>query len=120
MREQICTSLVLGLLLGAAACGSVTAPGVQEHAGYYESGFEVESFRPCGESQAWWVTGGESLRERYREIAAAPYERLYVVVRGTAGPVGRYGHLGSYQRELEVEEVLEIRRALPTDCGIED
>jgi hypothetical protein len=103
-------TLALPLLLSGCAASIADPAGPQEFAGLYAAGFEVESFQPCGSGESWWVTDGEELRTRYRALAGSSYEPVYVVVRGTAGPRGRYGHLAAYERELAVAEVLEIRR----------
>jgi hypothetical protein len=53
--------LILSLVLAGCAA-SATAPAKQRFAGFYESGFEVESFQPCGSGESWWVTEGEEIR----------------------------------------------------------
>jgi len=34
---------------------------------------------------------------------------VYLVVRGSLSPVGHYGHLNQYNRELSVVEVIDVR-----------
>lgn len=110
-------TLLTLLLMAIGGCVTVaTAPEPDRHAGFFESGFEVEAFHPCKVDEAWWVTGAEALRQRYREVASAPYQRVYVELRGTTGPAGRFGHMGAYARELSVDEVLLVRPARQEDC----
>ena len=104
-------------LLLTGCVTAATGPDDRQFAGFYASGFEVESFRPCGSQEQWWVTEAQALRARYAEVAATPYQEVYVVIRGEAGPEGRYGHLAAYQREVAVREVLELRAAREGDCG---
>ena len=104
------------LALGGCA-SSLTGAGGDRLSGHYSEGFEVDAFRPCGSEATWWVTEGDGLRRRYRALASKPYEEVYVELTGRAGPVGTFGHMGAYERELQVEEVLTIRPATDRDCG---
>jgi hypothetical protein len=104
------------LLVPLAACASTRGPeDIERLAGHYRYGFEVESFRPCGSSEDWWVTVSDRLRERIREIGDAPGP-VYAVLRARVSPQGEYGHLGSYDRQISIVEVLEVRPATETDC----
>lgn len=108
MKRRFLPLPLLALAL-AGACATAGAGGNTEYAGLYAQGFEVDSFRPCGSPEKWWVVQGEELRERYRQVATQPYEEVYVVVRGRVGPPGRYGHLGGYSRQLSMTEVVQVR-----------
>lgn len=109
--------LAVTMVVGAAGClGAATAPEPQRFVGFYTSGFEVEAFRPCGLDEVWWVTAAPALRERYREVATSPYEPMLAVVRGEVTPLGRYGHLTAYDRELTVLELLEAPAERQADC----
>ena len=103
------------LLLGA--CTSAIRGSQEETlAGHYSQGFEVDAFRPCGSDEKWWVTEGTELRSRYAALSPKQYEEVYVEIRGHAGPVGKYGHLGAYARELAVGEVIAIGPAVEPKC----
>lgn len=117
-RQMLKKRAVLPLLsLALAGACAFTGPGAStEYAGVYSQGFEVDSFQPCGSPEQWWVTRGEELRERYRQVATRPYEEVYVVVRGRVGPPGHYGHMGAYARELSVDEVVQVRPAPRGRC----
>lgn len=105
--------LALPLLLGA--CASATGPAAERHRGLYTWGFEVSGFQPCGSSESWWVTAGD-LYPRYREVATADYQPVYVEVTGEVGPPGRYGHMGAYSREIAVRDVAVMRPLREGDC----
>ena len=105
--------LVLPLLFGA--CASVTDPGAERYRGLYTWGFEVSGFQPCGSSESWWVTAGD-LHTRYREVATADYQPVYVEVTGEVGAAGRYGHMGAYTREIAVRSVAVMRPVRDSDC----
>lgn len=109
------TILALPLALGACVSG-ISGPDEPILRGHYSQGFEVDAFQPCGREESWWVTDGESLRSRYRALNPSQYQRVYAVVRGRTGPEGKYGHLGSYTRELSVSEVISIRAEGAGDC----
>ncbi len=106
---------LLVLVSGCAHAAAASPP--EEFRGHYTYGFEVEAFEPCGSRERWWVVRGEELYRRHREISE-PYTRVFAVIRGSTGPRGRHGHLGQYEREVVVEEVLEVRPATDDDCRI--
>ncbi len=86
--------------------------------GYVSFGFEDSSFYPCNSSERWWLNEPSSLGidERYDAIASNPYEHVYARLRGSRSPRGKYGHLGAYQREFTVSEVVEMRKPAEGDC----
>jgi len=90
--------------------------------GFYTSGRAGKTFRPCGTRATWWVQnpsfGGtaDKLEGQYQELVSRPYEQVYVRIRGEASRKGQYGPLGSYQRVIYVQEILEIRPKLESDC----
>ncbi|GIV59831.1 hypothetical protein GQ464_003880 [Rhodocaloribacter litoris] len=117
--------LLLSVLLVLPACTFLEpagdAAGLYE--GFYSWGFEVNSFQPCGRSEAWWVVAGPEGREAagklsdgYHEVAPGPYARVFVRLKGTPGKPGRYGHMGMYEREFWLQETLLVREERATDC----
>jgi hypothetical protein len=104
---------LLTILLGAGCKENPGADHVWE--GLYSSGFEVSAFSPCGSDESWWVEGGD-IANRYQTLGVEPYERVYVRLKGEVSDVGKFGHLGVYERAFTVTKVLEIRRAEPEDC----
>lgn len=115
-RSVMRSTLVLSMLfLSACATSRATGP-LEEFRGYYEHGFEVESFRRCGSAEAWWVVQPDELFRRSREFTTAQYQPVFAVVRGYTGPEGRYGHMGVYTRQLTVVEVVDVRPASDAEC----
>jgi hypothetical protein len=87
--------------------------------GHYVTAFEVSIFRPCNSSEEWWLSG--NLERLYQpgvllESPATHSSECYVELRGRLAGPGSYGHLGRYQRELVVTEVLAARPASPGNC----
>lgn len=115
---------LLLLTLAALACQTLAptpGPTTDEFEGYYASGFEVSSFVPCGMSQdasygiGYWLNGTSDFYERYTTLVqssghdpATGYFSVYVRFTGELSPPGHYGHLGAYEREITVTELLEI------------
>lgn len=112
MRPNRCAPLrrlaLLTLVLPAAACASMIGGDSEEYQGIYERGFEADAFHPCGTGEAWWVTGGEDLHARYAEVTERDYQPVYVVVRGELSEPGSWGHLGGYDRQIDVEELIAM------------
>ena len=101
--------------------------------GLFSEGFEMASFEPCGQQERWWLQsfGGEEdpfwaevwrLRDVYiaeNNIKSAGYVSpvYYVEGRGTLSQKGQYGHMGWYQRQFFLTEVVEIRVATAEDAA---
>ncbi len=97
------------------------ARGVYE--GVYVDGFEVSAFIACGSKERWWTKGnlGEVTQyEKQHPDNATPAgwsaARLFVRLDATPSATGNFGHLGSYPRELQVHEVIEVRDYRDGDC----
>ena len=115
-RLLVCLSALLPLLAGCSLFG--------EEEGTFDGlvtfGFEVSGFSPCDREEGWSVTGpaAKELFGKYSEVVASgtEYVPAYARVRGELSRRGEYGHLGAYDREIEVREVLEVRPASPQEC----
>ena len=116
------------ILLNALASTSCAASGrihsgvPIKFCGHYEKRFEVDSFRPCGLDERWWVNHETDALIR---AVTAPHGGVggeaYVELLGEVGERGSYGHLGAYDRELTVRKVIRVeppRKAYsdPVDC----
>ncbi len=127
-----CSTIVLPLLLPLLLHGCTRPPAeppiLDTFEGQYDAAFETSSFQPCGRGEAWWVTFDTSSsldRRVFPQLAALddkPDSMLGHAVtvarfRGDTTPLGHYGHLGRYPRELHVTEVLELRRGTLVDCS---
>ena len=114
------TSLTCLGIYALTAVGRSLESGVWE--GHVTFGRGGNSFNPCGTKETWWVKSkgfsktAEKLQEEYNSIVQKPYEPVYVRVSGDVSRKGQYGRLGSYQRVLYIEEVLEIRPRQDNDC----
>lgn len=88
-----------------------TAPDESgEYAGHYSVGFEVSEFVPCGSDESWWLVGTAELVSQVQgdEPGGTPTTPVFVRVRGELSDPGSYGHLGAYDRQLTVTEVVEV------------
>ena len=105
------------IVLMAAGCSASKAPErTQDHAGYYRSGFEASSFHPDGLKERWWLTGSVSCHGLNvgPNVGGFPSDDwVYLSVRGTASEKGHYGHMGAYDREFTVQQVLSCRSLRP-------
>ena len=82
-------------------------------------GFEESGFRPCDSKEQWWIAGGDAvadLQTRYNDLGVNWYEPVYAKLRGSKTQTGQYGHLGAYQREFEVEQIIEVRLLAEGEC----
>lgn len=83
--------------------------------------FEESSLAPCHSDDRWWMSGG--VVEIWKFVDTHPEIKtgaigfdVFVRVRGKLSPQGRYGHMGAYSRQLEVQQVLDIHVPNPADC----
>lgn len=113
-------SPLLFLILAALACQALPAT-TSEFEGTYSSGFEVSSFVPCdysdeaGYGVGYWLTGTTEFYDQYYALVESSgfdpstgYLSVYVRFKGELSPSGDYGHLGMYEREITVTELLEM------------
>ena len=107
-------AIALAIIIGSCSNDRAPWPKSGIFVGYYEFGFEVCVFAPAGSTERWWL-GGDLSRLNSLLVAPSATEPskmrspLHIVVRGTLSPEGRYGHMSRYRRELEVQEVIEVR-----------
>lgn len=119
--KKILTAIIVGL----AALTTVLfilygqyAANKSIYSGFVEFGFESQSFRPCGGGPQWWLMGPAlpELSQRYQELAGAHYQPLYAELQAVLSEPGNYGHMGVYEREMEVVEVVALDIQGPADC----
>ena len=84
---------------------TVLWPKTGMFAGYFRHGWETSDFRPAGTKERWWLEGALTKLSGSCGISAP----CYLVVRGNLSGLGRHGHLGDSNRELEVTEIIEQR-----------
>jgi hypothetical protein len=118
--------IVLVSAVASTSCGASSQihSGVpSKFCGHYEKGFEVDSFRPCGLDERWWVNHEtDALIRAVTHPDGSVGGEAYVELQGEVGERGSYGHLGAYERELTVRKVILAeppRKACsdPVNCG---
>ena len=91
----------------------------KDYTGTFTYGFEVISFKPCNSAEVWWLDGDAAamtdLRTRYEAITQT-MQPVHVQLLGLLSERGIYGHMGGYQRQLYVQDVLEVRPSQTDDC----
>ena len=110
-------SLVLRVALGVGAvlCSSCSHfPVSEKYSGVYVSMFEVSEFTVSDEKwigQKWWLSGDlqELLDKCQKNKVPIACQPIYVEVSGKLSRKGNYGHLGQYDRELQVDKVLSAK-----------
>ncbi|RMD92673.1 MAG: hypothetical protein D6813_05540 [Calditrichaeota bacterium] len=114
--------LILILLSSILTCCSLFSDNKAIYEGFYAAGFEINSFEPCNTNERWWIVPGnkkavDQLLEGYFTIIEQQPVRVYVRLLGRPSKKGKYGHLGEYEREFELDAVLELRPAQEKDCA---
>ena len=76
--------------------------------GHLVWGHESRAFTECGGGRKGWVINeaGQELVDVYDELATAPYQPLFVEVRGTWGAAPRQGFGADYGEALRINELL--------------
>jgi hypothetical protein len=110
--------LIASTLITIAACASARNAAYEPRPlrGIYRHGWEVQSFRPSGSRENWWVANGADLRPRAERAGLDPDGPLLLELRASVSPPGRFGHLGGYSRQIGVEEVLRVEAARVDRC----
>ena len=108
-------ALTLLVLAGSPACSLFRDDTFD---GHYTASFEASLFRPCGSTEDWWASGGlGAVRDFQGRTDTVNGEgTAFVQWRGKVSGRGHYGHLGAYDREITVTEVLHVRSVSPSDC----
>jgi hypothetical protein len=85
----------------------IALPGVSKaYHGHYTFRREVSAFKPCDLDERWWVhSGSELLREQLTWPNGIVGGELYIEVEGIVSKRGSFGHLGAYDRQLEIQKV---------------
>ena len=89
---------IIVVTLSVAGCNAlIEQPGPRQFSGSYSYGFEVSKFVPKGSNDMWWLSGSVP--------CLAIGQPMYLELQGALSSKGRYGHLGAYSRELQVNSV---------------
>jgi hypothetical protein len=131
-------SILLLSLVILAGCGSEEAsqPGngdftgahdpalespVTVHRGLYSWGHDLNEFRPCDSTSAYWITGSRRLVERlkmkYSQVAIRPYDVVYAELEGRIlqGP-GDEETASEYPGRFQLTEILLVRPRVEGEC----
>jgi len=85
--------------------------------GIYTGGFEVRSFRPCDSTESWWLAD-RIVNERYAERSTRnPDTYWQIQIRALVSPLGKYGHLGGYERCVTRVELISAVESQSNECG---
>jgi len=107
-------------LAGCFLQDQIFGRGSERVRGRVSFGFEEAAFRPCGSDEQWWITGSDKniveLQDKWNGLGLEWYTPGYAELRGDRSGKGEYGHLGAYQREFEVTDVLEVRLLRDGEC----
>ena len=112
----------LGLVLNACALVDGSA-SEQVYEGVYSQGIEDSTFEPCGRSERWLIAAGDTaavrdfVRRAYDE-AQQRHNPMYARLRGILSSKGSFpGFFVTFDRTLELTEVLEVRAIQESDCS---
>jgi len=85
--------------------------------GVFSSGFESSSFIPCNSNERWWTNGGNSqLFSIYGGIASDAEPFVFIQVEGDVSDIGLFGHLGLYDREINITQLFQMKKFQDGDC----
>jgi hypothetical protein len=116
--------LTVALCLALSACTLVndgeSDPDVYE--GFYAQGIEDSVFEPCHRDEVWQITEGDEAAvqrflDRVFDEIRAGHNPVYARLRGVLSPRGQIpGFFVTYDRTLELTEVLDVRTIRGDDC----
>ncbi|MGE0829178.1 MAG: hypothetical protein AB7O04_07495 [Hyphomonadaceae bacterium] len=109
----VSTGFLTACATGARGDGPSQA-GIQRFSGRWDFHFETSSFVTlAGDGPYWLAADGDVWPQLTAPFQAtgSPWGQLDIVVEGRLSPPGRYGHMGAYQRELQVTRVISSRLA---------
>jgi hypothetical protein len=108
------------LFIGINACERNAVPE-RSMAGCYTFGHEVNVFRPLGGDSVFWVTGQthvlQRLRSAHDSLTSKPYEKVWARVLAQRSNQEPDGFAADYSGLLEIQQLVEIRRAAAGECS---
>ena len=90
---------------------SPTQPQPETYVGYYIFGFERSEFVPQeNREESWWLSGRINCDVlTFNQERFSPWGQVYVEIQGVVSPVGHYGHMGFYKREITLTNTVSCR-----------
>lgn len=123
MKALILSLVLAALGIAVAGCfvqDQIFGSSRDVYRGRVSFGFEEAAFRPCGSNEQWWVTGSDDavteLQDKWNALGLDWYHPAYAEIKGDRSGSGEYGHLGAYEREIEVTEVIGVRLLDGDEC----
>ena len=100
--------------------GPIAEPRGSRFRGHLVWGHESRSFTGCGDEREGWVINeaGDELVEVYEELTTAPYQPMFVEVRGTWEAAPREGFGAEYGEALRITELMRAENEGP-GCRLE-
>ena len=91
-----------------------------EYKGFYIYGHEVNSFSPCHNTKAYWITGKDTtlrrLKNKYKTLTTDPYQNVYLSFRGHVTDELPEGFARDYDGQIIVHEVTAMEDSTKAGC----
>ncbi|WP_017220672.1 hypothetical protein [Moritella dasanensis] len=88
--------------------------------GHYTYGHEVNSFRPCGEKQDFWVKGSndtlELMTQKYSALVTKLYDEVFVEIKGNFESKASDGFAMDYDGQVNILELVHMKNKHASDC----
>jgi hypothetical protein len=88
--------------------------------GAYRWGHEVNSLCPCGTGKCYWVRADTGTRVQLRSYVEqhtrAPYQPVYLRMRGRLLDEPRQGFARDYDGLIRVEQLISLQETVPVRC----
>lgn len=118
--------IVFFTLVTLQACSSLEKSQYQEDIegeiiiGHYIYGHEVNSFKPCGRKDVFWVLGSneilELMTEKYSNYTVNQYDEVYIKIIGDYLNKASDGFAMVYDGQVQVKKILLMKKKSSTDC----
>lgn len=118
--------IILLALIPLQACSSKensqhpADAGGQTLSGHYIYGHEVNSFKPCGHKDIFWVIGSneilELMAENYSIHTTNPYDEVYIKIIGEYLKKASDGFAMDYDGQVQVHKIFFMNKKSNTDC----
>ena len=126
MKKFINYLIIFFTLVSLQACSSTEKSLHQADAeektliGHYIYGHEVNSFKPCGHKDVFWVLGPNEIldlmAETYSHHAANPYDEVYVKITGDYINKASDGFAMDFDGQIQVKKIFFMKKKSNTDC----
>ncbi len=122
---QVSKTFVLqgGKLVALADAATDANPGVVQLRGHYTWGAEVETFRPCGSKQSFWIVGDKALLQPLRDKAAQlaqargkPYQQVYIEASAVSEGKATDGFAKDHDAVYRLQAIQTSSETSPMGC----